>query len=305
MASREVCTHDMLGTEKGRTLPATPPGRARRVVRASAPTVRYWTRTEVHVYAFSVAANVLLSFYPFLIVMLSFCLYVLKWKAAADAVYFALNDYFPDQLGDFLHRNLQATVNSHGPFQLFSIVLLLFTANGIFQPMEIALNRIWRCPQDRDYFKNQLVSLCLIFICGGLAMISIVFTALNTQFLSAPGFTATLARILGTAFFKAAAVPLSMFMLFLIYWLLPNCKIRPREIVRAAVVVGLMLEALKYINLLLWPLLRAKLFAEYGPFFYSVTIVLWAFLASMLILAGGEWSYRRSSAARAADQLPG
>jgi membrane protein len=277
----------------------------RRVVRASALTVRYWRRTEVHVFAFSVAANVLLSFYPFLIVMLSFCLHVLKWNAAADAVYFALSDYLPDQLGDFLQSNLQATVNTRGPIQVFSIVLLLFTANGIFQPMEIALNRIWRCPKDRSYFKNQLVSLGLIFTCGGLAMMSIVFTALNTQFLSAPGFTATLARVLGTAFFKAAAVPISMFILFLIYWLLPNCKIRPREIVRSAVVVGLLLEALKYLNLLLWPLLRSKLLAEYGPFLYSVTIVLWAFLASMLILAGAEWSYRRSSAAGAADPAAG
>jgi membrane protein len=277
----------------------------RRIARACVMALRYWMRTEVHVFAFSVSANVLLSFYPFLIVMLSFCLYVLKWKAAADAVYFALNDYFPDQVGDFLQRNLRYTVSFHGPTQLFSIVLLLFTANGIFQPMEIALNRIWRCPRDRDYFINQLLSLGLIFICGGLAMISFVFTALNTQFLSAPGFTAILARILGTAFFKAAAVPFSMLMLFLIYWLLPNCKIRPREIVRAAVVVGLMLEALKYINALLWPLVRAKLVAEYGPFLYSVTIVLWAFLASMLILAGAEWSYRRSSAASMADQPPG
>ena len=267
------------------------------MARASARTLDYWTRTEVHVFAFSVAANVLLSFYPFLIVMLSFCLHVLKWQAAADAVYFALNDYFPDQLGAFLQLSLQKTVRSRGPFQIFSIVLLLFTANGIFQPMEIALNRIWRCPRDRNYITNQLMSLGLIFTCGGLAMMSIVFTALNTQFLSAPGFMATLARILGTVFFKAAAVPISMFILFLIYWLLPNCKIRPREIARAAVVVGLLLEALKYINLLLWPLLRAKLFAEYGPFLYSVTIVLWAFLASMLILAGAEWSYRRSSAA--------
>ncbi len=274
------------------------------MVRACAPTVRYWRRTEVHVFAFSVAANVLLSFYPFLIVMLSVCLYVLKWKAAADAVYFALNDYFPDQLGNFLQRNLQVTVASRGPFQIVSVALLLFTANGIFQPIEIALNRIWRCPSDRSYFKNQLVSLFLIFLCGGLAMISIVFTALHTQFLSAPGFTAMLARILGTAFLKAAAVPISMLILFVIYWLLPNCKIRAREIVRAAVVVGLLLEALKYVNLLVWPLLRSKLLAEYGPFLYSVTIVLWAFLASMLILAGAEWSYRRSGTAMLENEPP-
>ena len=43
----------------------------RRAFAALAPTFRYWMQTEVHVYAFSVAANVLLSFYPFLIVTMS------------------------------------------------------------------------------------------------------------------------------------------------------------------------------------------------------------------------------------------
>jgi len=43
----------------------------RRLATGLGLTFRYWMQTEVHVYAFSVAANVLLSFFPFLIVMLS------------------------------------------------------------------------------------------------------------------------------------------------------------------------------------------------------------------------------------------
>ncbi|MGH9612567.1 MAG: hypothetical protein ACRD4P_05755 [Bryobacteraceae bacterium] len=51
--------------------PATrSPRRFERAWRVTHPTVRYWMATEVHVYAFSVAANLLLSFFPFLIVML-------------------------------------------------------------------------------------------------------------------------------------------------------------------------------------------------------------------------------------------
>jgi len=51
---------------------------------------------------------------------------------------------------------------------------------------------------------------------------------------------------------------------------------------------------LKYINLWIWPYLRAKLQCEYGPFYYTVTIILWGFLASMVVLAGAEWTARRS-----------
>jgi uncharacterized BrkB/YihY/UPF0761 family membrane protein len=32
---------------------------------------------------------------------------------------------------------------------------------------------------------------------------------------------------------------------------------------------------------------------EYGPFVYTVTIILWGFVASMVILAGAEWTARR------------
>jgi membrane protein len=91
-------------------------------------------------------------------------------------------------------------------------------------------------------------------------------------------------------FFKMAAVPISILILFLIYWWLPNAKISARFVLPPAIFVGLALEALKYINLLTWPLWRRKLHAEYGPFYYSVTIVLWSFLASMVILAGAEWA---------------
>ena len=266
--------------------------------RALKPALRYLLATEVHVYAFSVSAGMLLSFFPFLIVMLSLCQHVLRWKAAVNAIYFALDDYFPDAFGHFLRRNFEVTVASHGPVQIVSIVLLFFTASGIFEPLEVALNRIWRCPANRNYFKNQLIGLALTFACGALMLLSTTLTALNNQSLGfnpARPAANVAANVLGTVLFKLAAIPASMLLLFLIYWLLPNCKIRPVQILPAAIMVGFLLEVLKYINLATWPYLREKLAMEYGPFVYTVTIILWGFVASMVILAGAEWSARRAT----------
>ena len=185
---------------------------------------------------------------------------------------------------------------SRGPSQIISLILLFFTASGIFEPLEVALNRVWGCASNRSYFKNQLVALGLIFACGALTLLSTIFTALNNEFLTraAGSHVPLAANVLSLIFFKLAAVPLSMLMLFLIYWLLPNCPIRPATIVPAAILVGLLLEVLKYINLWTWPYLRAKLQLEYGPFYYTVTIILWGFLASLIVLAGAEWTVRRS-----------
>jgi membrane protein len=274
------------------TSSSIPAHRGRPVVAA----LRYLMETEVHVFAFSVSAGMLLSFFPFLTVMLSLCRYVFKWQAGVNAVFFALNDYFPDAFGQFIRRNFEVTIASRGPSQVISIVLLFFTASGIFEPLEVALNRVWGCARNRSYFKNQLLGLGLIFACGALVLISTVFTALNNQFLTqAARPAASAANVLGLIFFKLAAVPMSMLMLFLIYWLLPNRKVKPASIVPAAILVGFLLEVLKYINLWTWPYLRAKLQLEYGPFYYTVTILLWGFLAAMIVLAGAAWSAQRAA----------
>ncbi len=76
------------------------------LLRRYLPTFRYWMETEVHVYGFSVAANVLLSFFPFLIVMVSLCRYLLHWPTAEQAIYLALSDTFPDEVGNFLITTL-------------------------------------------------------------------------------------------------------------------------------------------------------------------------------------------------------
>jgi membrane protein len=231
----------------------------------------------------------------------------LKWRAGVLAVYFALDDYFPDVFGQFIRRNFEYTVASRGPVQVISLVLLFFTASGIFEPLEVALNRVWNCPKNRNYFKNQLVSLGLIFACGALLLFSTTLTALNNEFMTtiAARQTAPVANIIGLLLFKAAAIPMSMLLLFLIYWLLPNCKIQPARVVPAAVIVGLLLEILKYINLWTWPYLRGKLQSEYGPFYYTVTIIIWGFVDALVVLAGAEWTARRSqTATKAAAVLP-
>jgi len=261
-----------------------PPNRKRIWWEHSKPIVQYLFETEAHVFALAVAASVLLSFYPFVIVMLSFCRNILHWKAAEAAIYLALDDSLPGDLGAFIRRNLPG----RGSIQVLSMFLLLFTANGVFEPLEVALNRTWGVTRNRPYWRNQLVALGMIFACGALALLSLMLTALSA---GPPGAIQTWLNLL---FFKVAAVPLSILALFLVYWLLPNRKIDPVQVAPVAILVGLALEGMKYVNLLLFPLWREKLQREYGVFEHSAMILLWSFVASLLVLAGAEWSARRA-----------
>ena len=93
--------------------------------------------------------------------------------------------------------------------------------------------------------------------------------------------------------FKAAALAASMLALFVIYWLLPNRKVEPRRVVPVAIVVGIIMELLKYVNLLVWQRLQVKLNHEYAIFQHSVTILVWSFAVAMVVLAGAHWTARQ------------
>lgn len=251
--------------------------------------------TEVHVYGFSIAASVLLAFMPFLVVIASLCRHVFGLPAAEQALYFAVRDLFPDDVGKAISFRVQELLFIRGPLQFTSMFLLFFTANGIFEPLEVALNRAFNIRTNRSYFRNQLISLGLIFSCGTLIMISTVFTGMNVsliaRLLPANSFVLAWSTLL---LFKIAAVPALMLCLFLIYWLLPNGPVPIRRILPTAVLVGLLLEILKNLNLLVWPWLQKKLLSEYSAFYMSVSIILFSFVGSMVVLGGAEWAARGS-----------
>jgi len=239
------------------------------------PTLRYLSETEVHALAFSVAANVLLGFFPFLIVSVSISRIFFSRQTTIAAIDFALRDYFPDALGSFLSSNLPVRPVT----DWVAIVLLLFSSNGIFEPLEVALNKIWGIRKNRSYLHNQVVSL---------ALLSLGITELRV------GSSTGLRIELWTSilFFKLAAVPLTSLILFLIYRYLPNGRPPLSRVIAAAIGTGLLLEALKYLNVLVWPHIDARIQREYGVFRYSATILFLSFLATMLVLGGAEWAAR-------------
>src|SRR3984885_3600712 len=122
--------------------------------------VRYLLRTEVHTFAFSVAANAILSFFPFVLLLMTVIRRVFHSPVMYDVVVQMLRDSLPAGQ-DFVIRNLNALVDARNRAQVASLIILLFTSTGIFMPLEVALNRIWGFPNNRSYLGNQLVSLGL------------------------------------------------------------------------------------------------------------------------------------------------
>lgn len=257
-----------------------------------ASTVGYLMRTEVHTFAFSVAANAILSFFPFVVLLLTITRNVFHSPAMSGVVVDLLRDSLPlDQ--NFVIHNLNAMVGVRHRAQLFSLLILLVTSTGIFMPLEVALNRVWHFPNNRSYLGNQLISLGLAFACGVLALLSIALTAGNIVLLRTFtfGHGEFMVRLLGFLAMKLFAIAASIGIFFLIYWLLPNGKVRATTVLPAAVIMGLLSEILKYAYIIALPRLNFQ--EVYGPFALSVSMMFCAFLSGLLLLAGAHLSAER------------
>src|ERR1700678_2701647 len=272
---------------------ATPPRRPRRrsVPGMAISTAKYLLRTDVHTFAFSVAANAILSFFPFVVLLMTLIRRVFNSRVMYDVVVELLRDNLPAGQ-EFVIRNLNAMVDTRHRVQVVSLLILLVTSSGIFLPLEVALNRIWQFPNNRSYLANQAVSLGLAFGCGVLALLSVALTSrvvLLLQFLLR-GHGSETVRLAGFLMMKLFAIGARLAIFFLIYWLLPNGKVPARAVLPTAIITGLLSEALKYGYILALPWLN---FAEiYGPFAISVSMMFWAFLTGLLLLAGANLSAR-------------
>jgi len=248
-------------------------------------TVKYLLRTEVHTFAFSVAANAILSFFPFVLLLMTIIRRVFHSTVMYETVL--------QLLQEFVIRNLNALVGAPHRAQIVSLVILLITSTGIFMPLEVALNRIWKFPNNRSYLGNQLIALGLACSCGILALLSIALTAGNVALLesSLHGHAAFVLRLAGFLIMKIFAIAASIAIFFLIYWVLPNGKVPASSVVPSAVIMGLLSEILKYAYILALP--RLDFQEVYGPFALSVSLMFWAFLSGLLLLTGAHLSAQR------------
>jgi YihY family inner membrane protein len=252
-------------------------------------TFKYLMRTEVHTFAFSVAANAILSFFPFVVLIMTVIRHVFHSRVMYDVVLQLLRDYLPAGQ-DFVIRNLNAMVNTRQRVQVLSVVILLITSSGIFLPLEVALNRIWRFENNRSYLGNQVISLGLAFACGVLALLSIALSAGPVSFMEflLRGYGTGFVRDFGFLMAKVFAIIASIAIFFLVYWLLPNGKVPARAVLPAAIIMGLLSESLKYAYFFALPHLNFQ--EVYGPFALSVSMMFWAFLSGLLLLAGANLS---------------
>ena len=273
-------------------------------------TLKYLGTTEVHTYAFSVAANAILSFMPVAVLMLTVSRKILHSRSMSNAILSMIKAFLPLDQGTQTLIASWVTSQSRGhAIELFSLVMLFISCTGVFEPLEVALNSVWGF-KSRNYLMNQIVSLGLALGCGLLAFASAAATAGVWAPTSAAqdwmndhlgtGFLYTVVTFINTTLqqvvLKLFGLIAAILIFFLIYWLLPNGKIKARAVLPSAIITGVAFEIAQVIFMKVVPLMDFK--STYGNFSISVTLIFWSFFVGLLLLGGAHLSAQDAKTAR-------
>lgn len=281
--------------------PAIPPARRPKwyVWRAHGkPVVDYLLDSEVHTYAFSVAANAILSFIPLCVLLYTLADSVFRSPAMSRVIDQMVNYYLPSvtRTPDWVAKNIQwaAIKSSVGGVQALSLVVILIACTGIFLPLEVALNQAWGVTKSRNYLMNQAVALALAALMVLLGVGSIFLNVGAQKFLAAAFFGHThniVYRSLSYGWLAISTGVAAILFFFSIYWILPRRRVPWRPVMRTAIVTGIvwLLARLAFVAVL--PHLR--LFDLYGPFQISVGLLFWAYISGLILFAGAQFSVAR------------
>ena len=256
--------------------------------------IAYLLDSEVHTFAFSVAANAIISFIPFIVLLYTLSRAVFHSQTMVDVVSDMVVYFLPSTAKTgFLTYSLEAVVPRHG-VQVLSLVMILVSCTGIFLPLEVALNQAWGVTRSRNYLANQVVAFGLALLMLALALASILVNAGAQGLLTAAFFHHT-----DNFFFKGISnvwLALStgiaaIVFFFSIYWILPNRKVPWQPVLRTSIVTGIVWLLAKMLFVAVLPHLDLK--ALYGPFYVSVGLLFWAYVSGLILFAGAQFSVAR------------
>ncbi len=267
--------------------------------------IAYLLDSEVHTFAFSVAANAILSFIPFVILLYTLALRVFHSPPKGpmiDVVNAMVNYFLPSATNKqgWLATSLDAaaTVSSQHGVQALSLIMILISCTGIFLPLEVALNQAWGVAKSRNYLFNQTIAFGLALLMVALGVISIManvgvdrvlaFALVHDSqnwFFRVLNFSYDVLSYVWLAISTGAA---SIVFFFSVYYLLPNRKVPWRPVLRTSIITGGVWLAARYIFVAVLPHLDLK--ALYGPFYVSVGLLFWAYISGLIMFAGAQFS---------------
>jgi membrane protein len=240
-------------------------------------------------FASSIAYYSLLSMFPFFLLAFAIIAIVTNNEADRAAILGFVLRYFPRQF-EFVTMQLDSLQQARFPLGIVGSAVMVWAAMGVFGAITSAVNHAWGVEKMPSYFKHKLISFVMLVTAGLLMVIGLLLvSAINV--VETGWFSVVLARVPALLVFQGFAIKSASTIIFilivgLIFYFVPNAKVRFRDVWVGAVTTGLLWRlALAGFSRYVRDLSR---FSVHGSIVGVVVFLMWIYVSAVILLYGAE-----------------
>jgi YihY family inner membrane protein len=254
------------------------------------------TSTETYVNASAIAFNVILSFFSFVVLIGSFLINVLHWQRGYETSFLLMMSLAPKESKALFVSLDQVARGPGGKATLISFGLLIFSASGVFQPLEAALNRAWGF-KERNVIKQYATYLLLAVVCSVIMLAPVALGSVYDFMLDKvfgvfgasvdPVWRKYIFYVIG----PIISLPFIALLFFVIYYFVPNGKVQASQTMFTSIATALLwlIGTLAF-----WLALPLFDFEEsYKQLASLMALVTWTFVSSFILILGANLSAHR------------
>jgi membrane protein len=240
-------------------------------------------------FASSIAYYALLSLFPFFLLLFSIIAMVTASDADRDAVLNFVFRYFPQQF-PFVTDQLTQMTKARVRLSVLGGLLLVWAAMGVFGAVTSAVNHAWGVDKQPSFFKHKLISFVMLAVASLLLLLGLfIVSAINVVearwFAGVVQGTPRLLVLQGFVV-RWATTALFIVVVGLVFYFVPNAKVRFRDVWVGAVLTGLLWRvALAGFTTYVRDLSR---FNVHGSIAAVVVFLLWVYVSAVILLYGAE-----------------
>jgi membrane protein len=241
-------------------------------------------------YAASIAYYSLLSLFPFSLLVLSVIGSATADTGSRNVVLLFVLQYFPAQF-EFITAQLDALRLHPATFGVAGTIALVWGALGVFGAISTAVNYAWGVEKMRSYWKHKLFSFLMMMVAGAVLVAAILLASAGGV-VGASWFAGVLSRFPGLTILRGFAVRHATTALFvlvvgLIFYFVPNAKVRFRDVWIGAFLTGLLWKA--GLQAFSWYMRDMTRFTRVNGSIAAVVVFLvWVYLQAVILLYGVE-----------------
>lgn len=268
---------------------AGPAVHARLIARAAWRGVGELYNSDGLTHAAAIAYYALLSLFPFFLLVLSMLGSVTADPAERDEVIRFVFRYFPRQF-EFIRGQLDTFSASTFRVGVGGLLALTWASLGVFNAVSSAVNHAWAVEKRRSFLRHRFVSFLMLLSAGAVLLIALVLAsavkvAETSWFGALVAASPWLVWVSGLTASYAATV-LLIVCVALVFYFIPNTRVRFRDVWPGAVVVGLLWRgALATFS---WYARDLATWSIYGSIAAVVVFLLWIYVCAVILLYGVE-----------------